>query len=1076
MIIFEINGVKYEAENGQTILEVAQNNNIEIPTLCSHKALPKSGACRLCVVEVQTDRGSRLMSSCTYPAQEGIKVITDSERINNSRKMSIELLLARCPEEEVLINLAKEFGIEKPRFKLGDDNCILCGLCLRMCERMGVNAISFQNRGYERELGTPFMDKSDVCVTCGACSSICPTSRYSKKKVERTSGNKAIDIPDEYNERLDTHKPIYIAFPQALPKMPVIDKERCMYYLTGNCKTCAEFCEAGAIQYDQEDEEVEFDVGSIVLAPGTKPYDPEKMTAYGYGRYPNVVTSIEFERIMSASGPFLGHIVRPSDHKTPKSIAFIQCVGSRDQKSNEYCSSVCCTYAVKEAIIAQEHTEGLSSQIFFMDVRTFGRGFEDFLNRAHDEYGVEITRNARIPSVEEIDDHRLQLRYEENGKLLKKEFDMVILSVGLTIAPETKEMAERLGIDLDEYGFAASKTLDPLATNKPGVFITGAFSGPKDIPDTVAQASGAAAKAAAIISEQRGTLVTAKVYPDEQDISQKEPRIGVFVCHCGINIGSVVDVPNVVEYAKKLPYVVYAGENIYTCSQDTQDQMKDVIAEHDLNRIVVASCSPRTHEPLFQDTIREAGLNPYLFEMANIRDQCSWVHMQMPQEATDKSRDLVRMAVAKAAMLTPLSKSFIDTNQSALVIGGGLAGMTAAKELAGQGFKVDLIEKADTLGGNLRNIRYTLTGEDPQSLLKELESSVKSSENITIHMDTELANLDGYVGAFKSTLSNGKEIEHGIIILATGAIEYQPTEFLYGKNDKVKTLIEFEQMADSAAIPKSVAIIHCVGARNEKNTECSRICCSKSIKTALKIKEKSPDTQVYVLYRDMRTYGTKEMYYEKAGQLGVTFLRFADGNDPVVTEANGDIQVAVRDEFIGRTVNLKPELLLLATATVANPDNERIAPMLKVPRSKDGFFLEAHVKLRPLDFATDGIFLCGMAGGPKKIDESLAQASGAVSRACTILSKDKLEAGGIVSCVDEELCGGCGTCESICPYGAIRVDCEAVDVKASVNEIVCKGCGTCAASCPENAIEMKNFTNDQLFAQIKALKEEEVTE
>ena len=1075
MVTIDINGTPYEVDEGKTLLDVANENNIDIPTLCYNKALGAYGACRLCMVELISQKGSQLVAACTYPALDGLKILTDSEEVNKSRRLTIELLLSRCPEEKVLLDLAKEYEIDEPRFKKKDDNCIFCGLCIRMCERMGINAINFQNRGMDRELGTPYMEQSDVCMTCGACASICPTSRFTTKKVERTSGNKPIPILSEFDEGMGTRNAIYISFPQSVPKIPVIDQEKCVYYQTGNCKTCEQFCDAGAITYDQKDEIKKINVGSIIVSTGLKTFDPTRKPEYGYGVFKNVITSVELERLLNASGPTKGHIIRPSDGKVPKKIAFIQCVGSRDHKTNSYCSSVCCTYAIKEAVVAHEHSPDLKSTIFAMDARTFGGGFEDYRIRAEKEYGVTFVKGSKIPRIEEDENQNLLIRCLEDNKIVEEEFDMVILSVGMEPSEETKECAEKLGIDLNEYGFCLTDTFKPLSTSKPGIFVSGVFSGPKDIPETVAQASASAAKASSIIASERNTLTREKEYPEEIDVSSQEPRIGVFVCHCGTNIGGIVDVPAVAEYAKTLPNVAFVEENLYTCSQDTQKIIKENIQKHNLNRVVVASCSPRTHEPLFQDTIREVGLNPFLFEMANIRDQCSWVHMKEPEEATKKSKELIRMAVAKAGLLQPLQQSSVEIIPTGLIIGGGLAGMTAALEMSKQGFKVDLIEKTDELGGNLKNLVTTLRGGDPKSLLKDHIDRVEKDKNITVHNGVDLENLEGYVGNFKSTLTDGSIIEHGVIIVATGAVEYAPTEYQYGKHPNIMTQLEFEHRLEKGNFhPKTIAIIHCVGARDENNTECGRICCSKAIKSALEMKKKYPDALIYNIFKDIRTYGFKEKFYQEAGEKGVIFVRREDENKPVVRVTKNGLELSVIDAILNRELLIHPDAIVLSSAVISDPDNINLAKKLKVPLAKNGFFLEAHVKLRPLDFATDGIFVCGLAQGPKFIDEAVSQACGAVARACTILSKETLKAGGIVSFVDEELCGGCGTCETICPYGAITVDMsDPTDLKAKTNDILCKGCGSCVAACPERAIAMKHFSNKQIVAQITALAEED---
>lgn len=901
----------------------------------------------------------------------------------------------------------------------------------------------------------------DRCVGCGDCSKVCPTS-----------------VPNEFDLGTGDRKAVFIPFPQAVPLKFSIDSENCLYFKMkrkgkdGICMKCSKVCEAKAVDYDQVDESYSFDVGSVIVSAGLKPFDATRSSEYGYGRYPNVITSLEFERYLNASGPTSGHIIRPSDKKEPKKIAFIQCIGSREKKTNSYCSSVCCTYAIKEAMVAKEHAPDIFSTIFSMDERTFGTGFDDYRTRAEEEYGVRFIKGSRIPNIEETPDGNLVIRFLQGNKLAEEEFDLVVLSVGMEPTEDAAILSEKLGIDLNEHGFCSTTLFDPLGTSRPGIFVGGVFAGPKDIPETVAQASGVAARATEYISEQRNTLISEKEYPQEINVSESDPRIGVFVCHCGVNIGGVVNVPSVAEYARTLPNVVFVEENIYTCSQDTQKILKDKIHEHNLNRVVIASCSPRTHESLFQDTLQEAGLNKFLFEMANIRDQCSWVHQKQPVEATEKSKELVRMAVAKSALLQPLHKSYVAIVPKGVILGGGLAGMTAAINLSKQGYEVDIIEKSDTLGGNLIHLDATLGGEDPQALLTELVEQIGTDDKITVRTGVELANLDGHVGNFVSTLSDGTMIQHGVVIVATGAIEYTPTEYRYGEHPDIMTQHEFERrLRDADYNPKTVGIIHCIGARDDNNTDCGRICCSTAVKSALAIKKRVPGAQVYNIFRDIRTYGFKEQYYQEAGELGVTFVRREDDLMPEVTIGDKGLELSFWDTVIERDVVIRPDALVLSCAPVSDRKNNfDLAKVLKVPLTKNGYFLEAHVKLRPLDFATEGIFICGMAQGPKFIDETIAQACGAVSRACTILSKDKVEAGGIVSVVDEDLCAGCGTCETICPYGAILVDMsDPTNLKARTNEVLCKGCGTCVPACPERAITMKHFSRKQIMAQIMAL-------
>ena len=895
----------------------------------------------------------------------------------------------------------------------------------------------------------------EKCTGCGQCAIKCPVETY-----------------DEYNQGMKKRKAIFVAYPQAVPLVFCIDKKTCI-----GCGICAEECIAKAVEYELKDQVIELQVGSIILCPGFEEFDARLKKEYGYGECKNVVTSIEFERMLSATGPYFGTVMRPSDGEIPRKVAFIQCVGSRDEKvGNPYCSSVCCMYAIKEAIIAGEHTEGLKPSIFFMDVRAFGKEFEDYRERAEKEYGVKMYRGSRVASVEEDPETKnLFLRYSIGDETNTEEFDLVVLSVGMRPAADGEKLSKKLGFKLNKYGFCETDVFSPLSTSRPGIFVSGSFSSPKDIPTTVAEASGAVAKAAALISEVRNTRVTEKEFVPEIDVTGQEPRIGVFVCHCGINIGGTVKVPAVVEYAKTLPGVVFAGENIFTCSSDTQEKMKEVVKEHKLNRVVVASCTPRTHEPLFQNTIREAGINPYLFEMANIRDQCSWIHMHEPEKATKKSKDLVRMAVAKARLLEPLKKSKLGVLHSAVVVGGGLAGMTAALDIADQGYPVHLIEKEGQLGGNLVKLHHKEGDRKPKEFMNELIGKVRDSKNITVHLSTEVKEVGGFVGNFKVKTTDG-DIETGTIIVATGANEYKPNEYLYGQDKRVVTQLELEKQLDEKTLKaKKVVMIQCVGSRNEKVPYCSRICCSNAVKNAIDIKKAHPSTEVYILHKDIRTYGFREDLYREAGDLGVSFMRFPEGTMPAIGSKAGELEVTTYDTVLKEDVVIRPDLLVLSAGITPNEGNEELAKMLKVPLSKDGFFLEAHMKLRPVDFATEGVFLAGAAHWPKFIDEVIAQASGAATRAVTIISKDFLETEGIIAAVNEMVCNGCGVCEPVCEYKAITIvkDPSNPDkLKAVVNEGLCKGCGTCVAACPSAAMEQKGFKDAQMYAMIDAALQE----
>ena len=898
--------------------------------------------------------------------------------------------------------------------------------------------------------------REDKCTGCGVCTQRCP-----------------VEVPDEYNKGLKLRKAIYVKYPQAIPPTHIIDEEHCI-----GCGICATQCEAEAIEYFEKEKILEMRVGSIILAPGYEEFNLSLKPEYGYGRYPNVVSSLDLERMLSATGPYGGLVLRPSDGEIPGKIAFIQCIGSRDtQIGKTYCSSVCCMFAIKEAIIAQEHTPGLKPTIFFMDIRAYGKEFDEYYIRAEEVHNIKFVKNNRIAKVEEDPTTKnLIVWYLEGEELKSGEFNMVVLSVGTSPPKDVERIKRVFGVDLNKHGFAKTSIFAPMDTNVPGIYVCGAFSAPKDIPDSVAQASGAAAKASSLISAARGTLVTEREFPPETDVVGQEPRIGVFVCHCGINIGGVVRVPEVAQYARGLPDVVYAEENLYTCSQDTNEKIKQKIKEHNLNRVIVASCTPRTHAPLFQNTIRQAGLNVHLFEMANIRDQCSWVHTHEPDKATQKAKDLVRMAVAKARLLEQLPRITVPVKKCALILGGGMSGMTCAIQLADEGYETHIVEKEKELGGILKRIHYTLNGEDTQRELKEMIKRVEGNEMIHVHTNALLKGLSGYVGSYVATVSaDGKEekIDTGVIIVATGGGEYKPMEYLYGKHSGVMTQLEFEELIAKdprvAQRAKSVVMIQCVGCRTKERVYCSRVCCTETIKNALKLKEANPAANVYVLHKDIRTYGFREDFFSEAAEKGVMFIRYDDDSLPAATIEKGKLQVQAFEHFLGEHILLRPDMLVLAAATLPNPDNEALAKILKVPLSKDRFFLEAHMKLRPVDFATDGIYLCGLAHSPKFLEECIAQASAAVSRASTILSKDSYETEGIVSQVNEEKCTGCGTCLTVCPYGAMEKTAEGV---AKTNIVLCKGCGTCVASCPERAIRLPGFTDEQLIAQVaNAVKE-----
>ncbi len=846
--------------------------------------------------------------------------------------------------------------------------------------------------------------------------------------------------------------------------------------ICSECLECVYKCKADAIDHEMTEQVHSVRVGGMVLASGFDGVPPEVRPEYGYGRCPNVITSLEFERVLSASGPFEGHVLRPSDRKAPVKVAWIQCVGSRDTEcGNDYCSSVCCMYATKEAIVAKEHDASLQPTIFYNDLRAFGKGFERYYDRAEKQHGVRYVKSIVSTIKEQPQSKNLLIRHaSEGGEMVEEEFELVVLSVGLTPSREARELADRVGVEANRFGFVQTGKFTPSEASRPGVFVCGGSESPMDIPETVMTASNAAGLAAELLADARGSLVSPEEYPPERDVRDEEPRIGVFVCHCGLNIARVVDVKKVVEYAKTLKHVVYAGDNLYTCSNDTQKQIVELIREKRLNRVVVSSCTPRTHEPLFQEMMRQAGLNKYLFEMANIRDQCSWVHAAWPDRATEKAKDLTRMAVARSVTLEPLSEVTLPVTKRGLVVGGGLAGMTAALSLARQGFETCLVEREERLGGLLWDLHATLEGEDPHDHLEDLLRRIEAEPRLTVYTGAEVVDSGGHMGQFRSVVSTGGEqieIEHGVVIVATGGVEHKPEEYLHGRHPHVVTQLELEEKLagweagrDVGSLPRQVVMIQCVGSREEEHLYCSRVCCSEAVKNALRLKELSPETQVVVLYRDMRTYGLGELAYRRAREAGVLFIRHDLDKRPEVRAGSEGLEVLVADPVLGRPVLLKPDALVLSSAIRAHPASPDLATRLKVPIDADGFFLEAHLKLRPLDFASEGIFLCGLAHSPKLMEETIAQARGAATRAAIILSKDELHLEGVVAQVDEERCAACLTCVRVCPYDVPVIR----DGAARIEAASCQGCGSCASACPVRAIQIGHYKDEQILSKLCA--------
>ncbi len=910
----------------------------------------------------------------------------------------------------------------------------------------------------------------EKCIACGACTDKCP------KKVD-----------SEYDAATGKRKAIYVKYAQAVPLKYQIDPASCIRLKKpGACGFCEKVCDAGAINFDDTEKVHQINVGAVILSPGFEAYDPTEAGVWGYGVQPNVITSMQLERYLSASGPSEGHLVRPSDGKKINKVAFLQCIGSRDENlsGNGYCSSVCCMYAIKEAVIAKDHVPGLETTIFYMDMRTHGKDFDQYLEKAKTDSGVRFVR-CRVNGVESDggDRNDLRLRYvNDEGRQIEEFFDLVVLSVGLQTPKHVLELAHNADIRLTGDNFVATSDFAPVQTSREGIYSCGVISGPKDIPQAVVEGSAAAAAVADLLAPSRFELTTDPTFPDEKDVSQEDPRVGVFVCHCGSNIAGVVDVAAVEEYAATLPDVVYVERNLFSCSQDTQEMIAKRIEEQKLNRIVIAACTPRTHEPLFRETLKAAGLNEYLVEMANIRNHNSWVHTDNPEMATAKAKDLVRMAAAKVVLGDSLKPISVPITQKGLVIGGGVSGMTAALNLAEQGFEVHLVERTNTLGGNALHIKHTWSGEHVPSQVAKLVDKMIWNDKIIIHKEFNVTAVEGFVGNFKSTITGKdgtkKVIEHGAGIVATGGDAFMPKEYGFDKITRVVTASQFDKLSELNEMhvkqAKTIVFIQCVGSREEGSMYCSKVCCTHSVQSAINLKKGNSERKVYILYRDMRTYGEREALYKEARNVGVIFINYELHGKPKVTENGKVVDVEVWDHVLHRPLKIEADIVVLATAIRPKEDAADLGKLYKVPVDSDGFFQEAHAKLRPVDFSTDGMFVAGLAHYPKPVEESIAQSLAAAARAATLLSKTEVSLDAIKATVDEEFCDGCALCVDVCPYNAITlVERPAVDgVDAGkiirVNKAQCKGCGLCQGTCPKRGVHVAGFTMKQISAQIQA--------
>ena len=895
----------------------------------------------------------------------------------------------------------------------------------------------------------------DECTRCDDCVQACP--EYTE---------------NEFDEGMGSRTAIFTPFEQAEPGPYVIDMDTCLNDPPNDmpCDRCQRACKPDCIDFEMTPTEYEVDVSSVVVATGFDVLNPEVIDEYGYGEHPDILTSMEYERLLDAAGPTEGEIVRPSDGEHPDDVLFVLCVGSRDQRHCEYCSRVCCMYSNKQAIQTVDH--GIDDvSALYMDMRAYGKGFDEFYDRAREQAGVEYMRGR--PADVDADGESPVVRYEETdaGEIREEAYDMVVLAPALIPSDGTAELAARLGVDVDDDGFFATTEAggDMTQTTREGVYAAGAATGPKDIPDSVAEAAGAASRALEHVSMEE------RSWPEPVDVdpidATGQERIGVFVCHCGSNIAGTIDVEEVADWAADLPNVEYTEDLLFACAGNTQQHITEMVTEHELNRVIIASCSPKTHGPTFERVVAEAGLNKYLMEMANLRNHNSWVHDDNVR-ATEKAKDMVRMAVEKAAFLTPLEEIEQPVEQRAVVVGGGIAGMSSAITLADQGHEVDLIERESELGGQLRFLdELHPGGRDAEALLDRRRRRL-DAVGVDVHTETEIDGISGHIGNFAVNLDDGDTIDAGAVVLATGAEQYEPDELGYESAPEVITNRELEQrLAEDGVDADRVTFVGCVGSRTDDlifARGCSRYCCSSIIGQANRLAEDG--ATVDVVNKDVRTFSREgEEAYRAAQENGVRFFRY--DQDTSVSEAldydpeSGEL--SFHDRMIAREVVLEPDLIVLAAGLRSNGADveDDVASQLTVTRDEEGFLLESHPKLGPVEASVGGVFMAGTAQGPKDVRDSVDQALGAAAKASALLSRDEITQEPLAARIDTDTCIGCTRCAQVCPYNAIAGEQQEPH---SVIEAACMGCGTCASACPTDAITMPGFTDEQIEAQISA--------
>jgi len=912
------------------------------------------------------------------------------------------------------------------------------------------------------------------CINCGRCADVCPQER-----------------PSGFQLGLSTRKAIDKSAPRSIPntfylleKTPACDA----------CRRCLDVCPTDAIDLDAQATELDIAVGAVILAMGFQPFQPKELPELGFGRIPNVITSMQYERLASRSGPTEGIVRRISDGALPRRIAWLQCVGSRDQ-TNPYCSSICCMYATKQAILARQRNPEAECHIFTMDERAFNKEYELYYQQARHAHEIHYSR-CRISSLAEdpatgevILHYPAGRRHEESagqGPLQEERFDLVVLAVGIRPPKDALEVAHLLGIRLNDYGFCETDKFSPLATSRPGVFVCGAFATPKEIAETILDGSGAAAEAMLLMHERLGRRTFSRgqpfiaAAPPEAAFRRDVDGVAVALCGCAGEIDSIVDLASVARHVRSLPGVSTCEVLPLACLPEGRERLRHWASVPGVGRLVVGACSHRTHEPFFQRLAAEAGINPYRLELVNLREQCAWVHADDPAGATRKASELVTRAVERVRGARPVTRQERPPVRAALVIGGGVSGMTSALAIADAGFDVHLVERGPELGGNLHHIFYVAEGDNPQRLQRDLVNRIMAHEHVHVHLSSEVARHSGSVGDFRAVLRtvggrpSSQEIHHAVTIVATGGVESGGHRYGLGVDARVMRQSELEEILthqpERAAQLKSAVMIQCVVPEGSLDY-CSRVCCTNTIKNATRLKLLNPTCQVVVLYRNIITYGFREKYHLEARRRGVLFVRYTEEEPPQVAieprPAGPALVVRVREHVFGETLTFEPELLGLSMSIQPSEGAARLAEILGLPLSQEGFFQEAHPKVRPMDFADDGLYLAGMAHYPKFIEESITHALACAGRALTVLTRPSLQIGGVVAVVDSDRCTGCLTCVRTCPFGipAMRPDLVGIGRlggSAWIDPARCQGCGTCTAECPARAIQLEGYRDEQL--------------